>query len=324
MSTDPAILQALLADASLEASPRWVVGQPAVLDWLPAGTQVYLPHHPGADYRHTVDAAATLTATGLRPVPHFPVRSIGSTAEARRRLAALAGAGANALLLIAGDDDHPAGPYASTMDLLEAGLLVEHGFHSLGVAGHPEGHSRVSSADLLHALAVKRDYAVATGTAMWVVTQFLFSADSALAWLRRMREIVDPLPIRMGLPGPTSLSTLLGYAKRCGVGASARFFVRRMDTVRLLGSWSPEPVVRELAEHGLSTEGPLFSGLHFYPFGDVARCARWLGDMRAGDAAGPGAFATGRAGYRDRTSGTAATDPAARAAALRAALTGPP
>lgn len=281
MSTEHATLRDLLAGASLEATPQWVSKQPPLRTLLPPAMPVYLPYHPKVDYQETVDAVGVLAAAGLCPVPHFPVRAIASREQARDRLAALAYAGADALLLIAGDQDEPAGPYANTMDLLETGFLAEHGFYRLGVAGHPEGHRRVSEEELARALAVKRDYAAATGTQMWVVTQFLLSAESAIGWLSRMREAIDPLSIHIGVPGPTRLRTLLSYAAQCGVGASAKFLTRQAGVTRLLGGWSPEGLVRELADRGLSSEGRLFSGLHFYPFGDVARCAEWISDLRA-------------------------------------------
>ncbi len=280
MSTENAVLNELLAGASLEAPAHWVTAQPALSGLLPAGTQVYVPHPPGSDFQDTVAAVAALADAGLCPVPHLPVRTIGSTGQAHERLSALAFAGADALLLIAGDQDRPSGPYASTLDLLESGLLAEYGFHKLGVAGHPEGHRRVSDAELARALAVKKDYAAATGSVMWIVTQFLFSAESALTWLHRVREDAHPLPIRIGLPGPTHLRTLLAYAARCGVGVSATFLARHTGTLRLLGGWSPEPVMRELAGKRASADGPLFSGLHFFPFGGVARCAEWITELR--------------------------------------------
>lgn len=281
MSTEQSALKALLAGASYEALPQWVTTQPSLGALLPAGAQVYLPYHANADFQDTVVAAAVLAAAGLRPVPHFPVRTIASRQQATERLAALAFAGADTLLLIAGDQDRPAGPFESTLDMLETGFLAEYGFYGLGVAGHPQGHRRIPDAELARALALKKDYATATGTQMWVVSQFLLSAESGFDWLYRMRDALDPLPIRIGLPGPTGLRTLLSYAARCGIGASAKFLARQAGVTRLLGGWSPEAMIHELVDGRLSADGALFTGLHFYPFGNVAYCAEWVADLGA-------------------------------------------
>ncbi len=56
-------------------------------------------------------------------------------------------------------------------------------------------------------------------------------------------------PVRIGLAGPTSLSTLLRYAKRCGVRASAQALARQTGLMRQLFAMSaPDPLVRTLAK----------------------------------------------------------------------------
>jgi len=265
---------ALARDASIEVTPAQVLEGPSLATLLPAASHVYLPSLPKADVADTLRACRQLLAVGLVPVPHVTPRTIGSRAAMRSRLEELAAAGVERLLLIAGDRDTPAGPYASTLDLLQSGLLLEHGFRRLGIAGHPEGHPALPPATLIDALAVKRDYAASTGSELWVVTQFVFTARHTVRWLERVRAVAGDLPVRIGIPGPARLSTLIAYAARCGVGASARMLVRRPSAARLLTCWTPDGLLHDLAYHRIA--GSPFGGIHLFPFGGIARCGRWL------------------------------------------------
>ncbi len=165
-----------------------VTGSPLSV-MLARGTKIYVPFLPKADYRETVEACRLLIADGMKPVPHLPARAVGSAAQLRDWLADLAEIGVDTLFLIAGDLKTASGPYENTLAILDSGLLLDHGFRRLGIAGYPEGHPSADQRDLDRALAAKIDYADSTGTEMWMVTQFVFSSDPAIAWLRRMREI---------------------------------------------------------------------------------------------------------------------------------------
>lgn len=273
-------LAALAGRASLEVTPALVLGGRVPAGLLPAGTRVYVPYLPSADYRDTVAACQQLTADGMQAVPHLPARAVRSAAELEDWLGALSAAGSSQLLLVAGDRATAAGPYDSTVDILTSGLLLEHGFRRIGVAGHPEGHPSVADAELDWALAFKRDYATATGSDVWIVTQFVFSSARTIAWLRRVRETASPLPIWIGLPGPAKLRTLLAYAAQCGVSASARVLRNRPDAARLLGRWTPDGLARDFAQLSSGSSQPLYSGFHVFPFGGVTASASWLHSLR--------------------------------------------
>ncbi len=55
-----------------------------------------------------------------------------------------------------------------------------------------------------------------------VVTQFGFDANGMIRWVKKLRDLGIEAPVRIGMAGPTNLTTLLKYAQRCGVKASAR------------------------------------------------------------------------------------------------------
>ena len=280
----------LVRHASVELSPRQLVSAGPLTDYLSRGTRVYIPSVPGVAWRETMAACQRLGAEGMSPVPHLPARLMKSAGQLDDRLGRLAEAGVDELLLVAGDHARAAGPYRDTLDVLESGKLVEHGLRRLGVTAYPEGHPLAARGELEAALSRKIDYANATDTEMWIVTQFTFASATAIAWLAAMRDRGCPLPVYIGLPGPARLRTLLAYAARCGVRASARALTRQPSVIRLLKSWSPDDVLRALAQYRVESPGTTLAGIHLFTFGGLPRTSRWLSANGATTrgAAGPG------------------------------------
>ncbi len=274
-----------LRDLALGASVEILAPQlppPEVLaGHLARGCAVYVPFPPKGRWPDTVAACERVLAAGMKPVPHLPARSVRSPDELDDWLSALVETGVDSLMLVAGDHRVPAGPYPDTPALLDSGLLAEHGLRRLGVTSYPEGHPLVGPAELDEALRRKTEYARATGSAVWLVTQFVFSPAPVLAWLARTRKAGCTLPVRIGVPGPVALPTLIEYAVRCGVAASARALKRRPAVARLAGRWSPTPIARSLARHLSARENALAVDMHVFTFGGVADAASWLSGLRA-------------------------------------------
>lgn len=280
-------VRALARSVTTEVTPRAARALPRFDSLLPRGTCVYVPHLPGLDYETVVPAlCARLKAEGMTPVPHLAVRAVPGRDTLDRWLAALVDRGGiDRLLLLAGAAESPAGPFASTLPVLEDGILLRHGLTSIGVAGHPEGHPQATPDELAGALRAKQAYAAETGTTMWITTQFTFSAAPILDWLRTIRAAGITLPVRVGLPGPASPRTLLRYAMQCGIGASVTALRRRPGAAAgLLGTWTPEPLIRAVAAAAVADPETAPCGLHAFPFGGVAETARWFHAL-AGDAA---------------------------------------
>ena len=293
MDTRSATLRDLALGASVEVMAGQMPPLEVLVGHLPTGTAVYVPFPPGGRWRDTVAACERVLAAGMKPVPHLSARSVRSQDELGGRLSALVETGVDSLLLVAGDRAAPAGPYPDTPALLDSGLLAEHRLRRLGVTSYPAGHPFVDPADLAEALRRKTEYARSTGSELWVVTQFVFSAAPALAWLMRMREAGCTLPVRIGVPGPVALRRLIGYAVRCGVGSSARALRRMPEVARLAGRWSPTPIARALAEHLADRrEAPgvrddaLAVDIHLYTFGGLADAAGWLSRLRTANPMG--------------------------------------
>ncbi len=266
----------LARQASVELTPRQVAAVDDLSGRLPLGTRVYVPSIPGSAWRETVGACERLHGDGMVAVPHLDARSVAGHAELARRLNGLVAARVSELMLVAGDRKRPVGVFRDTLDILDSGALVEHGLTRVGIAGYPEGHPLVDPAALAHSLSRKLEYAAATGTEMWLVSQFAFEPRNVITWLETMRRTGMRLPVRVGMAGPARLTTLLAFAARCGVGASARALARRPSALRLLNNWKPDPMLKALARHRLASEDALLSGIHLFTFGGLPQTSRWL------------------------------------------------
>jgi methylenetetrahydrofolate reductase (NADPH) len=109
-----------------------------------------------------------------------------------------------------------------------------------------------------------------------VVTQFAFDDDAIVAWVREMRTRGFDVPVRLGVPGPAGIKRLLGFAKRCGVGASASVLKKYgISLTNLIGSAGPDKLVNSL-DQKLNDEEHGRVRLHFYPFGALTPTAEWV------------------------------------------------
>jgi len=259
---------------SLEATHPSADDIAQLADIAPAGTRVYVSAVPTRPTEEAIVAAVRLRKAGFEPVPHLAVRNFASAHDLDEFLARASGeAEVRRALVIAGDRDHPAGQFRSSIEVIDSGALRRHGFTEIGIAGYPDGHPRISQQDLDRALADKVRAADTTGMAVHIVTQFGFDGASMLKWIARLRNFGIEHPVRIGLAGPTNLATLLRYAQRCGVRASAQGLARQAGLVRQLFAMSaPDALLRVLAEAraDLGDVAP-----HFFSFGGLARTARW-------------------------------------------------
>ncbi|MBA1145634.1 methylenetetrahydrofolate reductase [Ectothiorhodospiraceae bacterium WFHF3C12] len=276
-------LTALAAGASLEIPASAHASEAPALRQLPADTRVYLPHTPRTTVDETLAACRTIIAAGLRPVPHVAARAVPGEDWLGELLDRLQAAGTDELLLIAGDRKKPAGPYGDTLQLLDSGILLRHGFRRVGVAGHPEGHAAANDEAAMAALEAKAAYARQTGSEVWIATQFVFEAEPVLAWLQRLQAAGIDLPVWVGIPGAGKLRTLWRYALHCGVGSSTRMLTRRPDVALALGGgWRPDELVGELARQYATGMARPMAGIHLFPFGGVGPGIDWLTGLRNG------------------------------------------
>jgi methylenetetrahydrofolate reductase (NADPH) len=274
---------AFMRGFSLEAA-RLYSGELAALSTaLPALTPVYLTALPHRSPAELVGLAAGLRGLGFVPIPHLAARNFSSRDALDDFLSQLsAQASVTRALIIAGDRDRPAGPFGGALDAIESGLLQRHGIGEIGIAGYPDGHPRMTNDTLDRLLLAKVEAAEQTGLSVHVVTQFAFDPAAILRWLDRLRALGIVQPIRIGMAGPTNLSTLLRYAQRCGVRASAQGLMRQAGLVKhLIGATAPDRLLRPLAEAFAQGRIGRVSA-HFFSFGGVAATARWAAAAAAG------------------------------------------
>jgi methylenetetrahydrofolate reductase (NADPH) len=245
---------------------------------LPRDYTVYVAHTPKAELEDVVRVALRLKALGLRPSPHIVARRVTEVSRVRSALMALAAAGIDQVLLIAGDRAVADGAFASTLEMLESRVTLDAGIMRIGVAGHPEGHPVVSDAVLIDALVRKQAFAERHGIRMHIATQFGFDTRTLGRWERDLKAVGVRLPIHAGVAGPTPLTKLLKYALHCGVGASLKAVAgNSLSASRLphLVTKADEMLVGVYEAKHLYPDSRIFAP-HFFAFGGILETARWL------------------------------------------------
>ncbi|HET9717132.1 MAG TPA: methylenetetrahydrofolate reductase [Pseudolabrys sp.] len=262
---------------SLEATRPTPSEIKALAELLPPGTAIYLTAVPTQDTRELIGAAAATRKAALEPVVHVAARRLLDATALQELLAGIRGeADAKRLLVIGGDVDAP-GSFVDALAVIQRGGLREAGIEEIGIAGYPEGHPRIPACRIESALDEKIAAATAQGLRVHIVSQFSFSPQSILAWLRQLRAGGITNPVRVGMAGPTSIPALLRYAKRCGVAASLRGLVSGAAS-GLVGNLGPDRIIRTLSVAGdLGDVAP-----HYFSFGGTLETARYACEAAAG------------------------------------------
>src|SRR6266700_7144389 len=282
-ATDQALsgkLAARLASASVEVSSRGHQLQQLRDNFAP-GTDVTITFLPGDNYRHNVDTASALRRAGYNPVPHIAAREMASREALDDFLARLRGeADVTRILLIAGDAALAKGRFRSSLDVCASGLIETSGISSVSVAGHPEGHPYLSTANTFKVLEAWRDWGQLAKIRVDVVTQFCFESSPILGWIGELTARSIGLPVIVGLAGPATPATLTKFALRCGIGNSMRSLRGQIGRFgRLLIDTGPDDVMRGLqsAPDAATTS---IAGFHLFPFGGLRKAGDWLYSWR--------------------------------------------
>ena len=255
---------------SLEAT-RPNAGEIAALaDLLPGGTPVYFSAVPTIEPPELIAAAALLRKSGLEPVVHIAARRIRVAADLQNLLASLRGEADVRRLLVIGGDVDTSGPFPDALAVIQKGRLREAGIEEIGIGAYPEGHNRIAAGRLTVALDEKIATASAHGLGVHIVSQFSFSPEHILAWLKQLRACGITKPVKVGMAGPTSVPGLMRYAKRCGVNASLRGLMAGA-AAGLIGHVGPDRIIETLSLAGdLGDAAP-----HYFSFGGVLETARY-------------------------------------------------
>ncbi|MBY0531606.1 MAG: methylenetetrahydrofolate reductase [Xanthobacteraceae bacterium] len=274
---------AVLNDVSMEAVMPGAAEIHEAASALPTGTSVYLTDLPNRPEDKLFQIATGIFMRGLKPVPHVAARNVSSENKLADLLLRLSSsAGVKKIMLIGGDRDRAAGPFEHAIEVLESGILERTGITEIGIAAYPEGHPNISEDVLRASLRDKLEAAERIGLKAHIVTQFCFDAWPVVTWLRALRASGISNQVRIGMAGPASIPSLMKFAQRCGVRASAKGFARHASSIgKLLTGATPAEMVNDLAEAAASENlGEIAA--HFYSFGGLPQAAKWVRDAKDG------------------------------------------
>lgn len=252
---------------------------------LPPGTRVFVPSLPKRALTENLATLKELKRRGFEPVPHLAARRLRSAAELQQFLeTAVREAAVNKVLLIGGDVETHDGPFASAEDVLRSKLLQEAGINAVGVAAYPEPHPRIDEAELERSLAVKVDVMRQTGLSPFVVTQFSLNPEKPVELCRHLARDFPDLPLFVGIPGPTSMTKLIKYARFCGVGASVRALkTMGLKAARLGDRAASDQQLRALAAYCVEHGKAAVRGVHLFSFGGFRESVEWMSEKAPTD-----------------------------------------
>jgi methylenetetrahydrofolate reductase (NADPH) len=254
---------------------------------LPKGMTVYVAHTgKEVELPDVIRIATKVQKLGYRASPHIAARRQRSEQELRDNLKVAVDAGVEQVLLIAGDLNPPAGPFDSSMAVLESGAIIESGIEYAGVAGHPEGNPNCPDDMLWKALAFKQDYMKRTGLKIHVATQFSFNPKAVAEWDAQLQAHGIDLPVHMGIAGPTPLAKLLKYAAFCGIGASAGALFKNLGNFTKMATgmaMTPDEMLLALINNGAGRPPSRIVQPHYFAFGGTMITAQWLKDLVEGN-----------------------------------------
>lgn len=266
---------------SMEATSRDIPNLMAMASRFAPGTIVAIPYLANESDADRLHAAEVIRDLGFAPMPHVAARHISSRCAFERLVEGWASrARVERLLVLAGDYARPTGPFEDALALLQTSLLPRHGIHTAVISGYPEGHPKISDQCLAGAMHDKLAVIADQGLIAEIATQFCFSASRLLAWLEELRGEGVMAPVRLGIPGPANLRTLLRYAALCGVSASSASLARYGFSLTKLRSHSgPDKLIHALASGLVSPRhGQVVA--HFYPFGGLSSLVTWFERQR--------------------------------------------
>jgi methylenetetrahydrofolate reductase (NADPH) len=263
---------------SLEMTAKDIESLREAAPLIPRETPVAVTFLPGEEAGPRIAAAKAVRELGFEPMPHFSARRIHSRPELEDYLKAVVDeAGVRRCFVIAGDPPESEGPFDDSTALIATGAFERAGIKAIGIGGHPEGHPNMTAEQCWQVLASKTADIEERGMATLIVTQFSFDPDACLGWLKELRARGIDTPVRMGIPGPASIKSLLRFAARCGVGASASVMKKYgVSITNLLGQAGPDKLVDAFATQLGPEHHPV--RLHFYPFGGLKRTVEWLAE----------------------------------------------
>lgn len=251
---------------SLEIIPKQIER----LEFLPENLfgDIYVAFIPGDSTQNIIEACEFIIECGYTPVPHVPARNIKNEVDLENYLNGLSNVGVTKILSIGGSGNSPEGIFESTYQIFATGIINNFSFEQINIAGHPEGNPNDPNADLnlLEKLAWLNDNDFKSS----VVTQWTFDIKTTNTWIKnikpKIKAISNSSEIHLGVAGPAKMTTLINYARICGVSATAIVAKNKKMSLSKLIKHNPSEIINELAG---------YDNLHFFPFGGIKELVNW-------------------------------------------------
>ena len=236
---------------------------------------VFVPALAKRELMSNLGRLQSLSQEGFSPVPHVAARRLSSEAQLREFLSrAVEDCQVRRVLLIAGDERDPKGPFTDTLDVLDSGILQACGIEEVSFAGHPEGHALISHQVLQEALAKKLAWASDAGMGASVLTQFSFTPARIIQFCATLEEEAPGVPVYVGMAGPTDIVSLMRYARLCGVSTSLRALQSLgIKAAKLVMHTDPTEQLQLLAHHCATHAANNIIGIHLFTFGGFSSSA---------------------------------------------------
>ncbi len=270
---------AIAPGASIELAPEQARSFEPDIEHFPLGSRVFLTHLTGKPEAIQVEAAQRIKGMGYVAVPHLAARNFKTEQDFVDLVRAHSRNGITEALFLGGNPPLFPGPMSESAQLLAHPVLDDSTIQTAFVAGYPEGHPSIASADLADALRRKLELCDTRSINARVVSQFAFDGGAIGDWARRLHEQYPELPVHVGLAGVTSLTKLVKFAVMCGVGTSVAALTRSASSVfNIISDRNPADVIEAIASSYPDPKRPLH--LHFFPFGGWEKTLAWHSEYR--------------------------------------------
>ncbi|NCG34675.1 MAG: hypothetical protein GWO78_01580 [Dehalococcoidales bacterium] len=231
---------------------------------------IYVAFIPGDNYKNIILASKTLITKGYNPVPHIPSRSILNEIQLNDFLLGLNTIGVKKILAIGGSPKNKIGIFDKTMDIFNTGIFNNYDFNHINIAGHPEGNPDDLDSD--ENLYEKCQWLYKNKYKSSIVTQWTLNIDLTNDWIKKIKTYTDTkyknnFDISIGIAGPAKLSTLINYAKICGVSATSLIIKNKKFGLTKLIKHNPSEILNNLNN---------YDNVHFFPFGGIKELSNWI------------------------------------------------
>ena len=228
--------------------------------------EIYITMIPGGDWKETLEVAQKVQSSGKKAIPHIAARSLKGVKELEECLSGFFDFEIKKVLLIGGGQNKPEGEFNCVMDMLKTGLFPKYEINAIDYAGHPEGNPDDPNSE--NNLIQKLNWSDENNIKSRIITQWCFDTETANKWILKIREKGINAPIHIGIPGPSTLKTLMRFAKVCGVKASTTVLKKQgLNISKLLFVNKPDKIISQLKG---------YNQLHLYPFGGIEKSSEWL------------------------------------------------